>query len=106
MIGVLGDRHVRQQARPGESALDRPARRGRLHDCVAARARQLRPDVADHFELRRHNLENLGDILAQRTQRAAALGTSGVLGGMRLRLAGQLYGSGRRAGFLAATPWG
>ena len=79
MIRVLRHQHVRQQTRSRQPARDRPARRRCLHDALARRAAQLRPHMPDHLEARRHVLQHLGNIFAQRTQRAAAIGTDLLL---------------------------
>ena len=72
---------LRRECRPGPAS---PRSIGRLGAgaCtirVAAGARQLRPDVADRFEFHQHEYRDLGDILAERAQRTAALRTSRVL---------------------------
>ena len=63
-----------QQSRSGEAALDRTARRRRLHDAIATRAAELRANMADHLETGRNILHNLGDIFAELLQRAVAIG--------------------------------
>ena len=86
---------MRQQSRSGHAALDRTARRFGLHDPFAARAGQLRSNLTDHFESRRHVLQNFRNVFAQRFQLAAAVRTSGLLRQIRSAL--------RAAGAPAAT---
>ena len=81
-----------QQSRPGQAALNRAARRRRLHDHIATRAAQLGTHVADHLEAGRHVLQNLGDIFAELLQRAAALRAGLLLWLMGLDLARQMLG--------------
>ncbi len=79
MVGELLDEHVCKQARSGNTALDRTARRRRLHDMVAAGTSLLAPDVANHFEGRIDDFQLLGHILTQGLELAAALG-AGLVG--------------------------
>lgn len=72
-----GHQDVRQQTRVGYAALDRPARRRRLHDGVAAGARQLGAHMADHAEAGMCELQLLGHVLAKRPQ-AATTGRAGI----------------------------
>ena len=72
MVAVLGAEHVGDEAGPGLAALDRQARRRRLHRGVAVAAGVAGPDVADDAERRRHVLQHLGDVLAALAERAAA----------------------------------
>jgi hypothetical protein len=53
MVGVLARQHVREQARAGQPALDRPTRGTGLHDGAAPAAGELGPDMA-------HNVETAG----------------------------------------------
>ena len=63
-----------------DATLNRTARRRRLHDPLAASARELRAHVLYYFEVARHILEHLGDILAQGAQLPSAIRTrAGVL---------------------------
>jgi len=81
VVAVFGDEHVGQQGRPGDTARDRPARRCRLEDRLAAHARQLGAHMTDHLEACRHVLQLLGDVGADLAQPAAARGaTTGVAG--------------------------
>ena len=57
MIAVLADQDMRQQRRAGTAALDRQARQRRLGDRLAGPAAELRPDMHDHLEVRRHVFE-------------------------------------------------
>ena len=65
---VLGEQHMRQQARAGAAARDRVRRRRRLSDLLAASARVLLADMLDHLPLPRHQLQRLGHVLAQLVQ--------------------------------------
>ena len=73
VIEVLRDRDVGEQARAGDSFVDRARRRRGLHDGRALAASELRPDVADDLEVLGNELELLGDILADLLERAAAV---------------------------------
>src|SRR5258708_33488359 len=84
--GILRNQHMRQQARTGEAAFDRPARRRFLHDASAAGAAQFWPHNLDDFESRRNVLEDLGNIFGQQPQRTAAVGA-----GLLPRLAALLF---------------
>ena len=80
MIAVLGDQDVCKEPGAREAALDRTTRCQRLHDPLAACARELRAHVPDDLEVARHVLEHLGDVLAQGTQLASAIrARAGVL---------------------------
>ena len=72
MIGVLVDQDHRQQARPGKAARDRMERRRRLRDRLAGPAAELLPHMLGHEPLPRHDIERLGDILADLRQLGAA----------------------------------
>ena len=50
VIAVLGDHHVRDQARPRPAAFDRQRRHRRLHNALAGAATQLWAEMADHLE--------------------------------------------------------
>ena len=71
VIDVFRDQHMRQEAGTRQSSGDRSARRRRLHDLLAGGATELRPDVADYLEPRRHVFQDLGDILAKGPQSPA-----------------------------------
>ena len=77
MVGELRRQDMRQQARAGDAALNRPAWRRRLHDGVAAGARQLGAHMTDHAEAGRHELQLFRHVLAQRPQ-AATTGRTGI----------------------------
>ncbi len=77
VVGVLGDEHLGDGRLGRQAALDQPRRRGRLdHDVLAGPAGILRPAHHQHPELRRHDVEPLGDVLADPMQhpRAARAG--------------------------------
>jgi len=90
VVRILRNEHVCQQARPGETTLDRTARRGSLHDVRTATATQLRPDDPDHFELCRHEFEKLRDVLAKLRSVPPPFRTRALLGRVRLRLTRQV----------------
>ena len=92
VIAIFRDQHVRQQSRSRNAALDRTARRFGLHDAFAARAGQLRSHLTDHFESRRHVLQNFRNIFAQRLQLAAAVRTSFLLRQILPHFARQVLG--------------
>src|SRR5579872_3799629 len=62
VIRKLRNQYVCQQARSCETAIDGTARRRSLHDVRTAGAAQLGPDDADHFEPRRHKLEQFVEL--------------------------------------------
>ncbi len=72
MVGVFVDQHHRQEARPGKAACDRVERRRRLRDRLARPAAELLPHMLGHEPLPRHDIERLGDILADLGELAAA----------------------------------
>ena len=71
MIGVFLDQHHRQQARPRKAARDRMKRRRRLRDRLARPAAELLPHMLGHEPLPRHDIEGLGDVLADLRQLGA-----------------------------------
>lgn len=73
MIGILGHQHVGEQAGARQAAGDRPRRGFALHDTIAARAHQLRPNVPDYSEARWHVLQHLRGVFTQPPHRAAAV---------------------------------
>ena len=108
MIGILRHQHMRQQPRPGKSAIDRPRRCRRLHDAVAGIAAQLRPHVAKHLEAGPHVLQHLGHIFAQFTETAAAVGAGVMTRHMGVNLARKMLRQGpatrlRRCGPLCGS---
>ena len=56
---------MRDQPRPGASALDGQVRRRGLEHTLAHAAGVAGPDVADHLEPGRHLLKHLGHVLAE-----------------------------------------
>ena len=73
MVGVLGDQHLGDQRFGGQPALDDPRRRGRLdHGTLARAAAVARAAGDEHPEGRGHDVEPLGDVLADPVERAAA----------------------------------
>jgi hypothetical protein len=72
MVGVLLDQHHRQEARSRKAARDRVERRRRLRDRLARPAAELLPHMLGHEPLPRHDIERLGDILADLGEFAAA----------------------------------
>ena len=64
MIGIFGDKHLRYRGLGGQSALDKPGRRRRLHQPP---------------ELCRHDVEPFADILADPMQRLATARTGIVV---------------------------
>ncbi len=75
MVGVLGHQHLGHHALGGQSALDQPwRRRGLDHLALTGAAGVLRAVADDDLVLRRHDVEALGDILADHMHRAGAAG--------------------------------
>ena len=72
VVGVFADQHMGDQRLGRQPALDQPRRCRRLdHGALAGAAAILRPAGDDHPELRRDDVEPLGDVLADPVQRAA-----------------------------------
>ena len=82
---------MRQQPRSGNAALDRTARRFGLHDPFAARAGQLRSNLPDHFESRRHVLQNFRNVFAEKFQLSTAVRASCLLRQIRSHFARQVF---------------
>jgi hypothetical protein len=72
MVGILLDQHHRQQARSREAARDRMERRRRLGNRLARPAAELLPHMLGHEPLPRHDIERLGDSLADLGELGAA----------------------------------
>ena len=72
VVGVFGDEHLRDEVVRRQAALDEPRRRGRLYDRLASPAGVSRPPHHQHAERRRHDVEALGDVLADPMQPARA----------------------------------
>ena len=69
MIGVFRHQHLRDQRFGGQAALDQTRRSGRLHHHVLTGAAGVfGPTHDQHAQLRRHDVEPLGDILADAVQ--------------------------------------
>lgn len=80
MIGILGDQHLRDQRFGGDAAFDDPCRGRGLHDRVLARAAAIAGTTGDQdAEGGGHDIEALGDILADLVERAAAAGAGLIL---------------------------
>ena len=102
VIGILRHQHMRQQ--PGAARpVDRTIRRRLLHNARAAGATQLRPHHADDFEASRYVFQHLGDIFAQQAELPPQSGQASCFGAIVSVSRGSSAGSGRRAGFLAAS---
>ena len=75
MVGILGNQHLRDQRLGRQPALDDPWRRRRLdHRALARAAAVARPTCDQHPEGGRHDIEPLGNILADLVERTAAAG--------------------------------
>ena len=77
VVSKLGHDDTGQQARCGQSTLDRPTRRRCLHDAVTMGAGLLAPDGPDDFKRGIDDIQLLGDIFAQRLEMPAARRTGG-----------------------------
>ena len=75
VLAKLGVQDHRQPARPGPRAGDDVKGCGRLGDPLAGPAGELLAHGLDHFPVPRHDLEGLGDVLAEFDQPAAAART-------------------------------
>jgi len=80
MLAVLGAKDHRQQARPDMAARDDVERGRRLCDPLARPAGELLAHGLDHLPLPRHDLQGLGDRLAELGQLAAAARARGRTG--------------------------
>ena len=78
MMIELGDDDVGQRAEGRLAPGNGFCRRRRLHDLLAGPTAILGPDGSNDAPLQRHGIEHLVAILAQRPQRAAAVGTGAV----------------------------
>ncbi len=80
MVGELAHQHMGDGGLRRDAALDQPGGRRRLHhDLFAAAAGVLRPAGDDDAELRRHDVEALGAVLADHVHLASAAG-AGLVG--------------------------
>ena len=79
VVTIFRNQHMGQKSRARHPAHDRTARCFRLHDLVAARTGQLRPNVPDHFEMFRHPLQHFRDIFPERLQFTATVRASFLL---------------------------
>lgn len=79
VIAVLGDQHMRQQPRAGDSARNRAFRRLSLNQCRTAGAGQFGAHMADHTEAGRYKLQHLSDVFADAAQVATAPGAAGLI---------------------------
>jgi hypothetical protein len=102
VVAILPHQHMRQQTRAGATAADRQAGSRRLDNRLTHPARQFRTDMADDAERAGHIVQDLCDILAERTQGAPTV-RAGTGGGMLDDIARQGLGSGWRAGLRSDT---
>ena len=65
VLSVLLEQHHCEKARAGEAARQHMERRRGLADRLARPACELLPDVLQHLPLPRHDLQRLGDVLAE-----------------------------------------
>ena len=73
VVGVFADEHMRDHGFGRQPSGDQPGRSRRLHDALgAAPAGVSRPAGDEHPELRRDDVEPLGDVLPDPMQPAAA----------------------------------
>jgi hypothetical protein len=80
MVGILRDQHLRDQGLARQPTFDQPRRGGRLHDPVlTGPAGVFGPAHHEHPELRRHEVEPLGDVFADAVQRARTARAESVL---------------------------
>ena len=79
MISIFRHQHLRDQRVGGQPALDHARRSGRLHHSLAGAAGVFGSTHDQHAQLRRHDIEPLGDILADAVQGVAAAGTGRIL---------------------------
>ena len=90
VVTKLPDEHMRQQAGPGEAAVDRQAGCRRLGDALAAAAGHFRTHMPGDAERPGHVFQYLGHVFAQTSQRAAAF-RAGTGGGMFHHVARQVF---------------
>ncbi|CAA7627334.1 conserved hypothetical protein [Magnetospirillum sp. SS-4] len=89
MVAEFTDQHMGEQAGARLAPLDRQARHRGLHHGFAGPARQGRADMADDLEASGHVVQDLGDVLADLAQHAAA-GRTGAGPGMNHLAARQM----------------
>lgn len=92
VIAKLRGQHVRQQPRSGESTLDRPGRRGCLHDPVTSSTAEPGTHMTDYLEAGWQVLEHLGDVFAQLLQSAATGRATVFSGKVGMHFARQMVG--------------
>ena len=79
MVGELRDQHLGDGRLGGQPAFDQSGRSRRLHDHVrASPAGVLRPAHHQHPELGRHDIQALGDVLADAVQCPRTARTDGA----------------------------
>ena len=83
MVAVFRDEDMRQQARTGKTAFDRPRGCRRFDDAITACAGELRPDVANDLEAVGDVLQLLGNIFAELAQLRAAIRAAIAFGNVR-----------------------
>lgn len=80
VIGILRHEHVRDRGLGGQSALNQARRGRRLHHHVLTPAAGVFGATRhQHPELRRHDIEPLGDILADPVQRSGTAGAGRIV---------------------------
>jgi hypothetical protein len=99
MVVVLRDDDMGQQPGTGATAGNRVIRRRRLNHRVAGPAGEFLAPMADHLEAAGDIVECLGDVLADRSQRAAAART-GARRRMNYLFAGEMLGQWPACRFL------
>jgi hypothetical protein len=79
MVGILGYEHLGDERIGRQPALDHTGRSGRLYHGLTGAAGIFGPTDHQHAQLRRHDVEPLGDILADAVQGVAAAGAGGII---------------------------
>ena len=104
VVGVFADEHMRDHRLGRQPSGDQPGRGRRLHDALgAAPAGVSRPARDEHLELRRDDVEPLGDVLADADGAPPPQhGQSRLSGSMTLSTRGRCFGSAPR---LARRRW-
>ena len=92
-----------QKSRACYSSRDRPAWRFRLHDPLTTRTSQLRPNLADHFEVYRFDFQDLRTSSPRCFSLPPQSGQASCFGKYVRTSRGSCEGSGRRADRAKAT---
>ena len=94
MVAVLRDQHMRQQPGAGHASGNGSAWRSSLNNDIANRTSELRANVLDDPETRRHVLKHFCDIFTEFLQRTATVRAATLYRQMLYRFTGQMIRQG------------